>query len=101
MTTATQLFTDRDTAGAAYVTALANLKTAWINLRAADMACGSPRVLGLHPSGATKTPVATFVTHVATIPELYHPTYNSAPESMSVWSDAAKAAAVTSVNGAT
>ncbi len=98
MATPTQLFSDRDTAGAAYVTAVAALRTAWINLRALDIACSSKRVVGSLADGATRLPVQTFpnVSEYAGRP-LLHPAYSALPDVTS-WHQTAEGNALTLLN---
>lgn len=104
MATATQLFTDRDAAGATYAAALASLRTAWVALRAHDVACANAAVIKAHPTGATKVPVYTFLTppnpSVWGGESMRHPVF--VPDSQLVgWNESAQAQALTLINGLT
>jgi hypothetical protein len=103
MTTATQLFTDRDTAGAAYAAELAAFRTAWINLRALDLACGSSAVLKLFPNGGgvNKNPVYTFRNASEWNPgPVQHPVYAPVAD-LILWQQVANTNSIALINGAT
>jgi hypothetical protein len=99
MATASQIFDDRDTAGADYAAALAALKTDWINLRAHDIACSNSRVYGSHPQGAVKLPVYSFRNPSTWVGDaLRHPVFVG-EEFVRGWEEAARASAETLING--
>lgn len=102
MTTASQMFTDRDTAGAAYATAVTNLRSAWINLKALDLACSNRNVLAALPSGtaASKIPVQTLGNPSDLRMSLEHPVYSRGViPAVAEWQQSAEASALTLING--
>ncbi|HWH74539.1 MAG TPA: hypothetical protein VNV16_09800 [Methylibium sp.] len=99
MATASQLFTDRDTAGAAYAAALADFRAAWINLKALDIACDNGNVVKAHPAGGALPQVRSFeAVSKWGIEALRHPQFASAP-GLAEWERTAQANAATLING--
>jgi len=96
------MFSDRDTAGAAYTSALAALRAAHISLRAYDLACANKLVLAGLASGVavTKIPVQTFA-NASTWPNggqdmVRHPVF-APTETVQDWDNSAQSQARTLV----
>jgi hypothetical protein len=105
MATVASMITSRNTAGAAYATALANLKQAWQDVRKYDIALDNLNVrkTGAGAGTAVPLPLPTFGNPSGWGGAAYclmHPNF-SGFEEVSSWEQSAQAAAVTLINTAT
>ena len=100
MATASQLFTNRDSAGATYAAAVTTLQNAWIALKALDLACANSAVIAAHPSGATLRPVKTFGSPSDLRASLVHEVFGGPiVGAVAAWQQTAEANALGFING--